>query len=211
MPNWCNNLLTIKSRNKNLLVEVRNSLSKNEDKGLLNYFNPMPEDLRSTVKGCDNATPEWQKENSRLLQEKYGADNWYDWSVANWGTKWDVTTCHDCQVIGLDDDTWMLSIEFETAWSPPVQAIEHFVKEKRETIDSMSEDEVFWSVTLQYIEPGMQFCGVHDFLNRMESFESNFVEEDIIDNLGDYIWLEGEVQCELEYQKEMDEEWKETV
>ena len=52
----------------------------------------MPEDLRSTVKRCDNATSKWQKENSRLLQEKYGADNWYDWSVANWGTKWDVTT-----------------------------------------------------------------------------------------------------------------------
>ena len=205
MPNWCNNLLTIKSRNKNLLVEVRNSLSNNqdEDKGLLNYFNPMPEEIRSRNPG-DPTRPKKQE----FIQE-YGSDNWYDWSVANWGTKWDVITCHDCQILGLDDDTWMLSIQFETAWLPPVQAIKHFVKEKRETIDSMSEDEVFWSVTLQYIEPGVGFCGVHDFLNTMESFESNYLDEDIIDNLGDYIWLEGEVQSEIEYQKEMDEEWKE--
>ena len=75
----------------------------------------------------------------------------------------------------------------------------------------MSEDEVLSSVTLQYIESGEQFCGIYNFLNRMESFESNFVEEDIIDNLGDYIWLEEEVEAELEYQKEMDEEWKEEV
>ena len=73
---------------------------------------------------------------------------------------------------GLDDDTWMLSIEFETAWSPPVQAIKHFVKEKRETIDSMSEDEVFGRLRCN-TSTWMQFCGVHD-LNRMESFESNF-------------------------------------
>jgi len=38
----------------------------------------------------------------------YGAPNWYDWSIANWGTKWDA---YNQSVI--DDNT----IEFLTAWS----------------------------------------------------------------------------------------------
>lgn len=39
--------------------------------------------------------------------------NWYNWNVANWGTKWDA-----CDV-GTDRDTddW-LDYEFQTAWSP---------------------------------------------------------------------------------------------
>ena len=42
--------------------------------------------------------------------EKYGAKDWYDWSVKNWGTKWNA--CH-CEF----DDTVPNQIFFETAWS----------------------------------------------------------------------------------------------
>lgn len=45
------------------------------------------------------------------LIKKYGYYNWYDWSIANWGTKWnacDVDITEDC-----------LSIQFDTAWSCP--------------------------------------------------------------------------------------------
>ena len=34
-------------------------------------------------------------------------------------------------LISLDDGVWMLDIEFETAWNPPVEAIEHFVKARQ--------------------------------------------------------------------------------
>lgn len=40
-------------------------------------------------------------------REKYGADNWYDWSIQNWGTKWNAY-----------DVSWsMYSVCFDTAWS----------------------------------------------------------------------------------------------
>jgi hypothetical protein len=40
--------------------------------------------------------------------KKYGANNWYDWSNNNWGTKWG-----DCD-LDIDDGT----IKYESAWSP---------------------------------------------------------------------------------------------
>ena len=48
------------------------------------------------------------------LIKKYGCDNWYDWSLANWGTKWGAYDSHIC-----DENT----VEFDTAWSTPVQAM----------------------------------------------------------------------------------------
>ena len=71
---------------------------------------------------------------------------------------------------------------------------------------SMSEEEVLSAVTLQYIESGMAYCGVHDFLNRSRSFElDNYLKDDFPDDVGkwwDYIWLEEEVEAERSYQKE---------
>lgn len=41
-------------------------------------------------------------------------DNWYDWNVEHWGTKWDVTSS------SVDHETGRLAVEFDTAWSPPM-------------------------------------------------------------------------------------------
>lgn len=46
--------------------------------------------------------------------KKYGFKDWYSWSVANWGTKWNA---YD---ISVGDN----SISFDTAWSSPVPVIE---------------------------------------------------------------------------------------
>jgi len=43
-------------------------------------------------------------------KEKYGEKDWYEWSIANWGTKWNA--CHN----DYDEDT-PNEIRFETAWS----------------------------------------------------------------------------------------------
>ena len=42
--------------------------------------------------------------------KRYKARDWYDWSIENWGTKWNAGDTI------VDDE----SIEFETAWSTPV-------------------------------------------------------------------------------------------
>ncbi|CAM3971615.1 hypothetical protein PSAR109036_01975 [Psychrobacter arenosus] len=47
---------------------------------------------------------------------KYGAVSWYDWSLKNWGTKWNM----------YDRDCTDNVLTFDTAWSCPVKWIERF-------------------------------------------------------------------------------------
>lgn len=46
----------------------------------------------------------------------YGYDTWYDWSCANWGTKWNAYDTY------LDESTNIM--EFDTAWSCPLPVLD---------------------------------------------------------------------------------------
>jgi hypothetical protein len=59
------------------------------------------------------------EEMSTERKALFGVDNWYDWCVANWGTKWDVGRKNDDMSIQYEHgDTWA-ELAFMTAWSPP--------------------------------------------------------------------------------------------
>lgn len=45
-----------------------------------------------------------------LPRPKEIGDGWYDWSLENWGTKWDVSETYE------DENGWVC---FDTAWSTP--------------------------------------------------------------------------------------------
>ena len=71
--------------------------------------------------------PSWWNDTQRLSD----IDNsWYNWNVRNWGTKWDVavhsedkypdTVLHEHKSEG--EDQWLV-YGFNTAWSPPVEAL----------------------------------------------------------------------------------------
>ncbi|WP_312281125.1 hypothetical protein [Oscillibacter sp.] len=47
-------------------------------------------------------------------REKYGKDNWYDWSISNWGTKWNSYGYDGAYTLQDFDGE---HIEFQTAWS----------------------------------------------------------------------------------------------
>ena len=49
---------------------------------------------------------------------KYGARTWYDWSLRNWGTKWNA---YEVQLVSEDKP---FEIAFLTAWDPPHPVIE---------------------------------------------------------------------------------------
>jgi len=52
------------------------------------------------------------------LVTKYGYANWYDWCVANWGTKWNAYDAREWSVTEHGDGTAHATIYYETAWSP---------------------------------------------------------------------------------------------
>lgn len=114
-------------------------------------FSPMPEDLRGTRSGpnavinekeyaalvADQKKTEWYKETGGMpvtyktaaeYADKYGAANWYDWAIQNWGTKWG-TYCLEqewrfsvAETEGEHIGT--LSIRFQSAWSPATLIIQ---------------------------------------------------------------------------------------
>lgn len=53
-------------------------------------------------------------------KQLYGKNNWYDWSIANWGTKWNSYENF------YDED--MKTLSFQTAWSAPRPVIKQLAK-----------------------------------------------------------------------------------
>ena len=52
-------------------------------------------------------------------EKLYGKNNWYDWSLDNWGTKWDAYGYDDNIDYSQNKDT----IIFLTAWAAPVHSL----------------------------------------------------------------------------------------
>ena len=108
MPNWVTNRVTFNGSKESLRV-VRETVFDHESKNpfSLNAIRPMPDYIYKGNVGRDEF-------------EKYGKNNWYDWSVENWGTKWDVDSPE--VIIDRDDE---LEYVFQTAWSTPARAMEY--------------------------------------------------------------------------------------
>ena len=70
--------------------------------------------------------------------------DWYDWSIKNWGTKWDA-----CASEILHNDIDFFRVSFESAWSPPI-----------DWIDNIMKDFPDLCFELEYEEPGMMFGGL---------------------------------------------------
>ena len=139
MPNWCTN---------NLIVSG--------DIGSVFYFN-------NDFKG--QPSPK-QQYGYKRLEDRYcfnairpmpeGVD-WYDWSVENWGTKWDIYhygfNKHDIEILSLSA-TAEAFYSFDTAWAPPEAFVEYASK--------LYPNLVF---TLNYFEGGMMFAGSTTYRN----------------------------------------------
>ena len=160
MPNWCWNNLEVHGDEIQLREFVEKSTTNIEidDEFTFNGTHPMPKEFegihtgsytdengvshcRWRVVDCKNI-PISDKELA-ILKEKYGSDNWYDWSNTNWGTKWDAS---DAYISHNDIDYF--AVTFSTAWSPPI-----------EWIDNIQQDFPDLCFELEYEEPGMAFGG----------------------------------------------------
>lgn len=79
--------------------------------------------------------------------KKYGYKDWFDWSVANWGVKWDA---HNPCVETTDD---VIMLEFKTAWSTPKPV---FLKLAEQYPDLM--------INIDYADEDMGFnCGTYSY------------------------------------------------
>lgn len=141
MPNWCNNVARISHENPQMIQRMINAA----ESGILQEFHPCPQDLQADGVGCYGGPDAAKNDALRAAnKEKHGFESWYDWNVANWGTKWDL-----CEV-GVDrHDANNITLTFDTAWSPPIEAY------------AVLEEQGF-VIEAFYYEPGMSFCGIYE-------------------------------------------------
>ena len=142
MPNWCNNNLTLQHEDPAMIKRAADALDRGE---FLQEFIPVPEQLK-IVAGCVGDPVEQAKleADTKRNREELGYDNWYDFQVNEWGTKWDVGG--DSQT-DIHPDGKMLHTYFDSAWSPPVAAYEKLTA-------------MGFTVGAMYYEGGMAYAGV---------------------------------------------------
>lgn len=114
MPNHCQNRVLIKGKHKDIM-QLQEFVKGKGTPAECNPFSfqsiiPMPIELEGTKSPPDKPNPE--------LIAKYGEDNWYDWHLKNWNTKWNS---YETQLVKETPRT--LHYEFTTAWSPPTAVL----------------------------------------------------------------------------------------
>ena len=120
MPNWCSNHITVRGTDPVAIKRLADAFDNGEFCGTVV---PMPEELNITSGFLGNGDEQAELEaKSKANLDKYGFANWYDFNVANWGTKWEIGGNGDQAEI--EDDGLSFSAPFESAWSPPIQVCE---------------------------------------------------------------------------------------
>jgi hypothetical protein len=153
MPNWCNNTITLTGPKEKITAIYAKA---KKDDALLQQLKPMPDALEGTT------SPAPKEGKVQPLVD--GFDNWYDWRVQNWGTKWDV----DMEGLELSDDGTTISGWFDSAWAPPIHAFEYFLTDNEDC-----------SIKSYYYEGGMDFAGLWEDFADAEVTPSEFTADEM--------------------------------
>jgi hypothetical protein len=131
MPNWCDNTISITGDR----VRINNLWSSMKDENgdpCLMSACPIPEEHE---------------------------ENWFDWCIKNWGTKWPMDP------YSIDKgDTW-ISVSGVTAWGPPLELLAFISRN--------------WEVRCEigFSEPGMDFAGFAVFSGGVMSISESSISE----------------------------------
>ena len=112
MPNWTYNTVQFVGKTEDSVKQLKDLLKSKDNDFDFNNVIPMPQHI-------------FQGNLGQEEREKHGANNWYDWSIMNWGTKWNACNTE----VELNKN--VLNYTFETAWDAPreiVRALEHMKK-----------------------------------------------------------------------------------
>jgi hypothetical protein len=140
MPNWCVNKLEVSGSK----VDVSKFIDSNCNRDRILQFS------------ASIPTP----------PETLDGDGWYQWRIANWGTKWELSESETEAFPPIEQDASSEGIVysscyFPTAWAPPIAW-------------TTKVSELFPKVTLSlwYDEPGMSFAGLYQITGGIASEKS---------------------------------------
>ena len=201
MPNWCSNYLRVEGKPKDLNKMLKQiEITKSEE----------TENHHQSIFSCHKVIPQPIFTKS---------DEWYNWNINNWGSKWDLC---DVEFCGNDKDSWeegIVQLTFNTAWSPTTEVISTLANQHKKL-----------SFTYIYHESGSDYWGKHEFSKGEEVFYEGgelsnapcSVKEELMGNThhwcyecGEDVYCQGSTdstpdRCEVcmeEEQKENDPLW----
>ena len=189
MPNWCNNTLNISHEDPAMITRAKAAFESGK---FLNEFIPIPESLH-IVAGSVGDPVEQKKleEDTARNLEVHGYGNWYDFSVNEWGTKWDVGGGDGHMV---EQDANGVVFNFDSAWAPPIAAYEKLMEQG-------------FKIIAYYFEPGMAFCGKwedgSDDYYEYAGMTSKQIANELPDDLDETFDISGQV---AEWEAEQEEE-----
>jgi len=167
MPNWCQNAVVLTHKDPSMTSRARDGFKEGK---LLQTFIPIPRDLEDTVSGSFGDDVEEAANQAKIVRNLsvYGYATWYDFCVDKWGTKWDVGG------EGWQDIENGLQLNFESAWSPPVEAYREL-------------EELGFHIEAMYYEPGVGFCGEYNTGSGENTItiqgNSDWVEENVPEDI----------------------------
>lgn len=174
MPNWCANSLKLiattaesESKLSEIVRELARAAAANESAAIFNLIKPVPQALDIVAGFSGDAAEQAEREAAyKANLDTYGYQNWYDYCIGEWGTKWDARDAT------YDIEGNKITIYFDTAWSPPM-GIYH-------ALENMGFD-----VEATYVEQGMGYIGYYkngtDTCTELKELETE--EEDPFENL----------------------------
>mgnify|MGYP002630036501 CR=1 FL=1 len=172
MPNWCDNEVDITGdaeELKRFMAEASKPHPLHEEVVfLMDNLVPMPEELRDTQAPQDNP-------------------NWYNWRLANWGTKWDLGQENgETQVYYEEGDT-EAGLSYLTAWSP-----------NQDFWANVSERFPKLTIDLRYVEEGMWFMGqvIYEGGDIVAEIYHNDIPDEIAIKAGAVLTEDGEIDWE---------------
>jgi len=217
MPNWVYNSLSIEG-SKELIADVKRILNRpfkkshdswNSQTGQMEisetaYSNPVFafHNIYNHIQdGVSDEEYLKQPDHTLPIAEAmmFKGNHWYDWNVRNWGTKWDVAIRHSEEYPEtelIEEDETFLSYRFNTAWSPPTEAISKLSLQYPDLeIELSYQEETGWGGCMQF-EAGN--------VNELESYETKCMDCDSLDTL-EYCDNDcGQICSECNYMGEAD-------
>lgn len=113
------------------------------------------------------------------MEQYKDSENWYDWNVANWGTKWNA---YDVTVTDhIDHDHPYLNYSFSTAWSPPYGIIVTLAEYITENCPGVS---MYWHYEEEQGWGGIMQCGPGTGLVCVDEWDIPSSHEELVERKG---------------------------
>lgn len=129
MPTWCSQFVEVRGEEKEIKrminsfrVDKTTRGKYEEESGWdINQLFPVPDELAETPhasiipEGSQDEKDLWLKNKQEENLAKFGARDWYEWQIKNYGTKWGAS-CIQIDEEALTNCSDSFSFKFESPW-----------------------------------------------------------------------------------------------